>query len=121
MLLSVSPDEPPNAAELLYWACVELPPGVPPPEPQSAPVPDIKPAVLTWRHCVDPVMPVFVMLENEPVELLIGMPESEPVTDPLKTNALGVPRAGVTNVGDVDRSTLPLPLVGISPNVLLLL
>lgn len=29
---------------------------LPPEEPQSVPVPEIRPELLTWRHCVEPVI-----------------------------------------------------------------
>jgi hypothetical protein len=36
---------------------------LPPPEPQSIPVPLITPDELTCKHCVDPVIPVVIVPE----------------------------------------------------------
>ena len=40
--------------------------GVMPPDVQDDPKPEICPDELTWRHCVEPVIPVSVRLENVP-------------------------------------------------------
>lgn len=51
---------PANVPPLLYWIWVVAPPGVPPPEPQSTPVPVTTPFVSTCKHCVEPLIPEIV-------------------------------------------------------------
>ena len=55
-----NPEAPPNAVELLYWICLLLPPGVPPPPVGAA------------THAITPSIPEDKYEEPVPVGVLGG-------------------------------------------------
>lgn len=127
--LKLAPVPTSIAAVVFVPLVIELKADDPPPPPQSTPVPEIRPVVFTCKHCVEPVMPVSVRELNDPaagvalpiaggVDALAVAKVPKPMTlefgSPVafvSTSDEGVPKAGVTSVGDVARTLFPLPVV----------
>lgn len=99
------PPVPSTIAAVVFVPLVRPLNAVLPPDPQSEPVPERTPEVLTCKHCVEPVMP-----------------------DRVRPDAVAAPILGVVRAGEVAKTSNPVPvslvtalarfaLVGVARNV----
>lgn len=84
------------------------------------PVSSVK-AVASWADVNEPRDVAFPTEVTAPVRLafVVTLPAVKPAAVPVilvPTNAEGVPKAGVTNVADVDITTLPVPVIALLTN-----